>query len=112
MARDCSLRSAPTQSALSKRRGAPHSEGTHRGYEPLQLRTIELPVRAHAAADVDARRLHAFEGVANIRRVQSAGEEDRDAGVGGDAPADVPVVHAARAAELLHLQRRIPGVEE
>ena len=48
----------------------------------------------------------------DVARVQSAGEVERHADGLADAPADRPVVHAAGAAELLHREQRVAGVEQ
>src|SRR5687767_13641190 len=80
--------------------------------ESRQFLAVEYSIRAHAAADVDSARADAMQRLGDIGGTEPAGEKDRDAGIAADAPADRPVVNASRAAELLHAQRRIAGVEE
>lgn len=80
--------------------------------ERFQFIRVEAAISAHAAADVDGKRLDLIDGGADIGGVQTAGQEDRHRRLLDDPAAQTPVVDAAGAAEFFNSQSGVAAVQQ
>src|SRR5258707_6928939 len=77
-----------------------------------ELRAVEPPVRAHAAADVEAEGRDRVDRLAHVVGPEPARQEERHPDLLADCAADFPVVAAPGATELLHGERGVARVEQ
>ena len=87
--------------------GRRHGRLLQRREQRGEFAGIETTIAAHAAAHVDAERLHRGDRLGHVARVQSTREIQRHVNGVADAAADRPVVRAAGAAEFLHGEQRV-----
>src|SRR5688572_28456275 len=76
-----------------------------RVHERREFRLVEAPVCPHPGTNIDAKRGHLGDRRAYIRRVEAAGEIDRDSHRFANCAADLPVMGAPGAAKLFYGQR-------
>ena len=81
-------------------------------HERRELALVELAFGAQAGAQIDPERPDTANGRGHVGRREAAGEEDRHRRIVDDAPADLPVVHLAGAAQEPHRRIRAAAVEQ
>lgn len=82
-------------------------------HEPLELNAVKLSERPYAGTEIDAERTDPLNGLGNVVRPQTTGQED---GFFFRLPdefgADFPVVRSSGAAQLNLRRGRSPAVKE